>query len=298
MESDLQRASSFHHLPSAIGIVDETPGLTGQLGPFHAGPPFTSLHNVGPQQPLQTANPAQNAIDLAGNAQQAQDNGMALLQSASQPFQQATYDGLATPSMSFAGHLQGMKLIPNPPDLEYWRNRLFHVDEVITMSEEQYVISCPDSWEHRKTSSLTDESACSVVQDSKPTSLTLTTSTPIVLPKDTSADPLYPTTGTADSRAGRREPPSPTTLIRKSASALRGSEIFATSKSRLQSTSPAPGSWIRRVALRHCQPNCCPECIRCFQHRAANPLACSRRARTYQKITPVLMEGGISRFSG
>lgn len=158
MESDLQRASSSHALPSTIGIVDETPSLTGQLGPFHADPPFTSLRaidNVAPQQPLQTANQAQNAIDLAGSAQQAQDNGMALLQSASQPFQQATYDGLtadATASTSFAGQLQGMKLIPNPPDLEYWRNRLFHVDEVITMSEEQYVHSlCPEA------SSPTDE---------------------------------------------------------------------------------------------------------------------------------------------
>lgn len=143
MESDLQRDSSSHPLPSTIGIVDETPSLTGQLSAFHAEPPFTSLRaidNVGPQQPLQTANQVQDAIDLAGSAQQAQDNGMALLQSASQPFQQATYDGLAadaTASTSFAGQLQGMKLIPNPPDLEYWRNRLFHVDEVITMSDEQ-----------------------------------------------------------------------------------------------------------------------------------------------------------------
>lgn len=66
---------------------------------------------------------------------------MALLQSAEQSFQQPNYDGLAadaTTSTSFAGQLQGMKLVPNPPDLEYWRDRLFHVDEMITLSEEQY----------------------------------------------------------------------------------------------------------------------------------------------------------------
>lgn len=70
---------------------------------------------------------------------------MPLLQSAEQSFQQPGFDGLAggdaTASTGFAGQLQGMKLVPNPPDLEYWRERLFNVDEVITMSEEQYVAS-------------------------------------------------------------------------------------------------------------------------------------------------------------
>lgn len=40
---------------------------------------------------------------------------------------------------SFPGHLQGMKLIRDPPDLDTWRKILFHVDEMITLSEEQYV---------------------------------------------------------------------------------------------------------------------------------------------------------------
>lgn len=40
---------------------------------------------------------------------------------------------------SFPGHLQGMKLIKDPPDLGIWRKILFHVDEMITLSEEQYV---------------------------------------------------------------------------------------------------------------------------------------------------------------
>jgi hypothetical protein len=39
---------------------------------------------------------------------------------------------------SFPGHLQRMKLIRDPPDLDAWRNILFHVDEMITLSEEQY----------------------------------------------------------------------------------------------------------------------------------------------------------------
>lgn len=39
---------------------------------------------------------------------------------------------------SFPGHLQGMKLIRDPPDLDTWRKILFHVDEMITLSKEQY----------------------------------------------------------------------------------------------------------------------------------------------------------------
>lgn len=42
---------------------------------------------------------------------------------------------------SFPGHLQGMKLVRDPPDLDTWRNILFHVDEMITLSEEQYGVS-------------------------------------------------------------------------------------------------------------------------------------------------------------
>lgn len=35
------------------------------------------------------------------------------------------------------GQFEGLKLIPNPPDLECWRQRLFAVDEMVLLSEEQ-----------------------------------------------------------------------------------------------------------------------------------------------------------------
>ena len=35
------------------------------------------------------------------------------------------------------GQFQGLKLIPNPPNLQEWREKLFHVDEMITLTEEQ-----------------------------------------------------------------------------------------------------------------------------------------------------------------
>lgn len=36
-------------------------------------------------------------------------------------------------------HFGTMKIVPNPPDLDAWRERLFNVDEPITLTEEQYV---------------------------------------------------------------------------------------------------------------------------------------------------------------
>lgn len=38
------------------------------------------------------------------------------------------------------GHLS-TRLVPNPPNLEEWRQRLFEVDEMITLSEDEYVTS-------------------------------------------------------------------------------------------------------------------------------------------------------------
>ena len=33
---------------------------------------------------------------------------------------------------------KGMKLVPDPPDLNLWREKLFHVDETIILSKDQY----------------------------------------------------------------------------------------------------------------------------------------------------------------
>lgn len=67
-------------------------------------------------------------------------------QSLQQPGNQLQKDGnLFNAAESTAdkqeGHFGGMKLIPNPPDLQAWREKLFNVDEVITLTEEQY--GCP-----------------------------------------------------------------------------------------------------------------------------------------------------------
>lgn len=36
-----------------------------------------------------------------------------------------------------SGHFGGMKLVPHPPDLQAWRERLFNVDDTITLTEEE-----------------------------------------------------------------------------------------------------------------------------------------------------------------
>ena len=37
------------------------------------------------------------------------------------------------------GHFSNLKMVPNPPNLEEWRKRLFDVDEIITLTEDEYV---------------------------------------------------------------------------------------------------------------------------------------------------------------
>lgn len=138
MEPDLQRPSSPRL--SNIPIVDQNSGLAAQLGPFqlHSQPfaPLRTVHHVEPQ-PLQNATPTPGTMALGSNA-----HGMPLLQSANEPSQDH-YDEMnsnVSDLMTFTSQWQGQKLNPNPPDLDLWRNKLFNVYEMITLSEEQYAI--------------------------------------------------------------------------------------------------------------------------------------------------------------
>lgn len=40
---------------------------------------------------------------------------------------------------------KGMKLVPDPPDLELWREKLFNVDGMVILSEDQYAFSVPSA---------------------------------------------------------------------------------------------------------------------------------------------------------
>ncbi|KAI9686023.1 MAG: hypothetical protein M1822_004006 [Bathelium mastoideum] len=51
-------------------------------------------------------------------------------------------------------HLEGLKLIANPPDLQAWREKLFHIKEPITLSEEEFQTYWPhvdNVYSHRST---------------------------------------------------------------------------------------------------------------------------------------------------
>ena len=128
---------------NSIPIVEST-GLAPQLGPFPELQSFATFRGLDvAQQPLQNATQAQGALALQNNGHLSHShNGMVVL-APDQSLQQGAYGALmgdeadATEATNFAGQLTGMRLIPDPPDLEYWRHRLFHVDDVITLSEEQ-----------------------------------------------------------------------------------------------------------------------------------------------------------------
>ncbi|KAF1831852.1 hypothetical protein BDW02DRAFT_605319 [Decorospora gaudefroyi] len=56
--------------------------------------------------------------------------------------------------LSNHGQFQNLKLIPHPPDLEEWREKLFHVDDMITLTEEQFQTYFPhidNVYSHRST---------------------------------------------------------------------------------------------------------------------------------------------------
>ena len=84
------------------------------------------------------------------------------LQIQQQPVQQPPHQyslpllGSSSNDLSFGNHSQfkGLKLIPNPPHLDEWRQQLFDVDETITLTEEQFQIYFPhidNIYSHRST---------------------------------------------------------------------------------------------------------------------------------------------------
>ena len=104
------QASSFGVVPRPPrpGNNDSSPG--GQM--FGVLTPHPQLPN-NPQNHTEALRGLQNEIDLRP---------------------QPIMDGGTT-----EGHFNNMKMIPNPPSLEEWRRKLFDVDELITLTEDEYV---------------------------------------------------------------------------------------------------------------------------------------------------------------
>ncbi|KAK9855636.1 Glutathione S-transferase/chloride channel [Penicillium brevicompactum] len=123
--------------------------INPQSGAFHA----PSAGQMLPPAPL-----SQNGLAMVNPAHPAHNDGFAMLPSPIQSFQQdfAEMSAESTDPTSLVAHgeLRGFKAIPDPPDLDYWRDRLFNVDEMITLSEDEFNTYFPhvdNVYSHRST---------------------------------------------------------------------------------------------------------------------------------------------------
>lgn len=122
---------------------DYTDFENGQL----VNPPSSDMrgtfHTPGNGQMLPPVSLSQTGLTMVNHAHPSHIDGFAILPSPTEPFQQQVVDMVTEPvdpstSTGF-GELRGFKTIPDPPHLDYWRERLFNVDELITLSEDEYV---------------------------------------------------------------------------------------------------------------------------------------------------------------
>jgi len=174
-------------------------------------------NNGSPHTPQQQHNGGQFGILTAGPIQH---NSIGRLQQEEDIF--GTPEGSDQKSN---GHLS-TKIVVDPPNLAEWRQKLFNVDEMITLSQEEYVV--PNS--RRKTAEL----MCIALRRTSHTWIMFTLTAP---PNVTSGSRSFLTTGTVDSRADLLEHQSRMTRIRKRGSGLLESGIFAMSRSRSPNTS-------------------------------------------------------------
>ena len=106
---DIQPPGSQHarHLPSRPGAKTPTPAQGGQFGVLT---PHLQVPNR-PQTHHESLDRLQNDFDI-------------------RPVAEAVGD-------SAGGHFSNLKMIPDPPNLDAWRSRLFNVDDVIELTEEE-----------------------------------------------------------------------------------------------------------------------------------------------------------------
>jgi len=62
------------------------------------------------------------------------------LQTGSSSIHQLGNSRLVTDSSFSSSNFEGLKLVSNPPDLQQWREKLFNVDELIVLTENEYVV--------------------------------------------------------------------------------------------------------------------------------------------------------------
>jgi hypothetical protein len=182
----------------------------------HGHRPMHVQNNGSPHTPQQQHNGGQFGILTAGPMQH---SSIGRLQEE---------DIFATPEGSDQksnGHLS-TKIVPNPPNLAEWRQKLFNVDEMITLSEEEYVVL-----------DRSQTFADFICTDFRRTFHMWIMSTPIVRPSGISGSHSSLTTGIVVLRADHQEHLNRMTQTRRSEREQLERGIFAMSRSRSQNTS-------------------------------------------------------------
>lgn len=125
---ELSDPTDVHHLQGPPGAFEQ-----GPHHPFNNGTPVTEASQTiqsAPQAgqfgiltPVPTLISQDHASHISGGNQQ--EEGL---------FHTATGPG------EIDGHITNLKIIPDPPELQAWRQRLFDVNETITLTEEELVL--------------------------------------------------------------------------------------------------------------------------------------------------------------
>ncbi|KAJ5440907.1 Glutathione S-transferase/chloride channel C-terminal [Penicillium cf. griseofulvum] len=140
-------ASNLQSQGESSGGLHQSQGYNNGVG--HTANMSGALHRTAGGQMAPPASLSRNEQAMGNHAHQAQNNSLTTLQSPSQPFQSdfIELDSGSVDPVAFTGpgELQGFKVVPNPPHLDYWRDRLFNVDEMITLSEEEDTSVNPSS---------------------------------------------------------------------------------------------------------------------------------------------------------
>ncbi|XHG01302.1 hypothetical protein AWENTII_004691 [Aspergillus wentii] len=120
-------------------------------------PEFRDLSSGGNGQTGMPGVPSsQSSTRTNSNASESRNNGFEILQAPVSYLQQQEPNFMLPIDTALKpdSHAKGMKLVPDPPDLDAWREKLFNIDEVITLSEEQFQTYFPhidNVYSHRST---------------------------------------------------------------------------------------------------------------------------------------------------
>ncbi|KAL1964710.1 hypothetical protein VTN77DRAFT_6736 [Rasamsonia byssochlamydoides] len=166
MEHGLSTSNAYVRPPrpgnQPNGLMHQSTGVVSRNsnnGRFAVPPPRPGQDLTPANSQVSQSQPGTQSLAPASHSFTARNEELELVSSLDQSLQQPTnqLQNFAAPESTAdkqEGHFSGMKLIPNPPDLQAWRERLFNVDEPITLTEEQFQTYFPhvdNVYSHRST---------------------------------------------------------------------------------------------------------------------------------------------------